>query len=59
MKIDRLLREHGRELGIAEGSRFELVVQSSEAEIIWALKQDPSADARSTHSLSHSPSFSP
>ena len=53
--LDRLLREHGRELGIAEGSRFELVVQSSEAEIVWALKQDLIPGARP----SYSPSFGP
>jgi hypothetical protein len=51
--LDRLLREHGRELGVAPGSTFELVVQSSEAEIVWALKQDLSPNARP----SPSPSF--
>ncbi len=53
--LDRLLREHGRELGIAEGSRFELVVRSSEAEIVWALKTDLSPDARP----GRRPSFGP
>jgi Ti-type conjugative transfer relaxase TraA len=53
--LDRLLREHGREVGVASGSTFELVVQSSEAEIVWALKQDLSPGARP----SHSPSFGP
>ena len=51
--LDRLLREHGRELGVAPGSTFELVVQSSEAEIVWALKQELSPNARP----SPSPSF--
>jgi hypothetical protein len=49
----RLLREHGPEVGVAAGSRFELVLQSSEAEIVWALRADLSPDARP----SHSPSF--
>jgi hypothetical protein len=53
--LDRLLREHGRELGIAEGSRFELVVKSSPAEIVWALKADLSPDAQ----LGRCPSFGP
>jgi Ti-type conjugative transfer relaxase TraA len=53
--LDRLLREHGRELGVAPGSTFELVAQSSEAEIVWALKQDVSLGARP----SPSPSFGP
>jgi hypothetical protein len=53
--LDRLLREHGRELGIAEGSRFELVVQSSEDEIVWAMKQDLTPGVRPRHS----PSFGP
>jgi hypothetical protein len=53
--LDRLLREYGRELGIAEGSRFELVVKSSQAEIVWALKTDLSQDARP----GRSPSFGP
>jgi hypothetical protein len=51
--LDRLLREHGRELGVSEGSRFELVLKSSEAEIVWALKQDLTPGVRP----SHSPSF--
>ena len=53
--LDRLLREHGREVGVVPGSTFELVVQSSEAEIVWALKQDLSPSARP----SPSPSFGP
>ncbi len=53
--LDRLLREHGKEVGVAPGSTFELVVQSSEAEIVWALKQDVSPGARP----SPSPSFGP
>ena len=53
--LDRLLREHGREVGVAAGSRFELVLQSSEAEIVWALRADLSPDARTSHSPSLGP----
>jgi Ti-type conjugative transfer relaxase TraA len=53
--LDRLLREHGQEVGVAAGSRFELVLQSSEAEIVWALRADLSPDART----GRSPSFGP
>ncbi len=55
----RLLRLRGEEFGVGQTTHLGLVLQGTEAEVVWALKQDLSADARSTHSPSHGPSFSP
>jgi Ti-type conjugative transfer relaxase TraA len=57
--LDELLRLRGEEFGVGQTTHLGLVLQGTEAEVVWALKQDPSADARSTHSPSHSPSFGP
>ena len=57
--LDELLRLRGEEFGVGQTTHLGLVLQGTEAEVVWALKQDPSADARSTHSPSQSPNFGP
>lgn len=39
-QLDGLLRERGREFGIAEGSRLERIVQSKEQEITRELRRE-------------------
>jgi hypothetical protein len=54
--LDDMLRRHGDELGVRQTSHLGLVLQGTEAEIVWALTQKLGADARSSPSPSHSPS---
>jgi hypothetical protein len=51
--LDRLLRERGRELGLAEGSRLDRVVQSQDATLTRALRHELGLSQGRGMSLGH------